>query len=124
VRFAPLDKSLPPKERAKRFEDIVTNKGKDWEPESEYRWILPRDHCYWVGQPKESGEMRVINGRVKAFLPIPTAGIMKVTVGYYSSPSLLHTVLQLRARHHARWIVAKAKLSLERFTFEDEIYPA
>ena len=119
-RFDPLD-TLPLEKRAKGFEHIVTNKGEDWEPESEYRWILPRDHCYWVGQPKEPGELRVINGRVRAFLPIPAAGILKVTVGYHSSPSLLNTVGQLRDRHHAAWTVAKAKLSLDRFTFEDEI---
>ena len=67
------------------------------------------------------GELRVLNGKVKAFLPIPPAGILKVTVGYHSSPSLLNTVLQLRERHQARWQVAKAMLSLNGYQFEDEI---
>jgi len=128
VRFDPLDKSLKKEEKPKRFRDIVTHKGKDSEPESEYRWILPAQNCHWPSQEKEpgqTGELRLVDGKMKAFLPIPAACILKVTVGYHSSQSLdtvlLDTVLQLRARHHAPWIVAKAKLSLDRFTFEDEI---
>lgn len=127
VRFDPLDKLLPPKERAKRFEDIVTHKGEDWKPESEYRWILSADNCCHVGQekkPEQKGELRLVDGKMKAFLPIPAASILKVTVGYHSSPSLLRSVLAIRSRHNAQWIVAKAKLSLDSFRFEDDIIEA
>ncbi|WP_395717357.1 DUF2971 domain-containing protein [Prosthecobacter sp.] len=127
VRFDPLDKSLETEEKPKRFRDIVTHKGEDWKPESEYRWILPAQNCYSMGQekePEQKGELRLLDKKMKAFLPIPAASILKVTVGYHCSESLLSTVLQLRARHHAPWLVAKAKLSLDRFTFEDEIITA
>lgn len=126
VRFEPLDHSLKAEENTRRFKDIVTHKGKDWEPESEYRWILPAENCHWPSQEKKSGQtgkLRLLDGKMKAFLPIPAASIRKVTVGYYSSPSLLRTVLQLRTRHQASWTVAKARLSLDRFEFEDEEVP-
>lgn len=113
-----------PEEKFESFKHAVTQKGKDWEPESEFRWLLPAQNCHWKGQQKEPdhmGELRVLNGKVKAFLPIPPAGILKVTVGYHSSPSLLNTVLQLRERHQAKWQVAKAMLSLDGYQFEDEI---
>ena len=127
VRFDPLDKSLKKEEKPKRFRDIVTHKGEDWKPESEYRWILPADHCCRAGRekkPEQKGELRLLDGKMKAFLPLPAASILKVTVGYHSRQSLMDKVLQLRAHHHAPWMVAKAKLSLDRFTFEDEIITA
>lgn len=124
TRSEPLSNQSTDEARMEAFKDVVTHKGKDWEPESEFRWILPAQNCHWPSQekkPEQKGELRLVDGKMKAFLPIPAASILKVTVGYNSSPALLSTVLQLRARHNAKWIVAKAKLSLDRFTFEDEI---
>ncbi len=125
TRFEPLNESVSQVERRKRFEAIITHKGEDWEPESEYRWLLPAQNCHWRDKEKEpgqTGELRVVDGKMKAFLPIESASILKVTLGYRSSPALLNTVLQLRSRQNARWTVAKVKLSVETFEFEEDYF--
>jgi hypothetical protein len=123
-RFPLLKDSLSSNENAKLFEAIVTHKGKDWEPEAEYRWFLPRQNCHCEGQPKEPdqiGEVRVLGGKEKAFLPISPASILKVTLGFESGKDLLKQVLGFRSDHKAPWEVTKAKLSPNTFQFIDDV---
>lgn len=122
-RFEPLNCSLTTNEKTQSFRNIVTHKGKDWEPESEFRWILPAVNCNLPGTEKtigQIGELRLVEGKMKAFLTIEPSSILKVTLGYLSSQALLDSVQQLRGRMNARWKVARVKLSLNTFQFEDE----
>lgn len=111
-------KDLPsPEEMGNLLIALATRKGKDWEHEEEFRWFLHGDlnieKCF----------TRLLNGKMKAFIPLGQEHIQRVTVGYRSSESLLTSLFEVRKKHQATWEVAKARLSLNTFQFEDEVLP-
>jgi len=109
------DSDLGETERENIFKDLATRKGKDWEHEKEIRWLYHPD----LGI--KDAKRRLQDGKMKVFIPLPHTCLPKVTLGYRSSVSLLETVLQIKNQKRAKWEVAKTKLSLNSFQFEDEL---
>ena len=100
------------------LKSLATTKGKDWEHEKELRWFFhPQIHPY----PHTTFDTKLLNGKMKAFVPLGDDCITRVTLGYRSSESLLTSLLEIRKKRKARWEVAKAKLSLHSFQFEEEL---
>ena len=96
---------------------VATHKGPDWEHEKEIRWFLRDD-----GQQNKASK-RIDGGKMRAFVELHHSCIQRVTVGYWSDPSLLRSVLELRKLHNARWEVARAVLSHQSFQFDEEVIP-
>lgn len=108
------DPNLSDQEKGELMRNLATRKGKDWEHETEFRWII---------KPEKVPESftRLLNGKMKAFIPFSDDWIQRVTVGYRSSESLLTSLFEIRKKRNAQWEVAKEKLSLNSFQFEDEL---
>lgn len=107
--------ALPDDEKGELLKQVATHKGPDWEHEKEIRWFLRDD-----GQ-KHKASKRILGGKMRAFAELPHSCIQRVTVGYWSDPSLLRSVLELRKLHNAQWDVARAVLSQRSFQFDEEI---
>lgn len=102
---------------AEALKQVATQKGKDWEHEEEIRWFHRDESTH------DRVSKRLLNGKMKAFFSVPHSCIQRVSVGYRSDASLLNSVLEIRKKYQASWQVAKAKLSLNSFQFEDELVP-
>lgn len=109
------DPNLSPEEKGELVKSLATTKGKDWEHEEEFRWFFRQD----LKIPGST--TRLLNGKIKAFIPFSDNWIQRVTVGYRSSESLLTSLFEIRKKRNAQWEVAKAKLSLNSFQFEDDL---
>ena len=109
------NRDLTAEDKADLLKQVATQKGKDWDHEEEIRWFL-RDE----GSPNHISK-RLLNGKMKAFFSLPHSCIQRVTVGYQSDESLLNSILEIKKKYQATWQVAKAKLSLNSFQFEDEL---
>jgi hypothetical protein len=102
--------------------EIMTHKGPDWSHEQEWRLLLPRELCHTEPATKtHPAQLRLLNDKMKAFLPIEPECITKVVLGYRSSPQLLNTVLQIKAAKKAPWQVTRAILSLDSHRFDEEL---
>lgn len=118
----PPDQKTPVSNSAPFTELLFTTKGQDWEPEAEWRIILPRTNC----EPSAVGGIRRpriqwINHREKAFLPFDAAAITQVTIGYRADPRLIGELANVRSETDACWEIARTQLSAAGFTFESEI---
>lgn len=112
------DPKVESHEKGDLLKRLATTKGKDWEHEKELRWFFhPQIHPY----PHTTFDTKLLNGKMKAFVPLGDDCIARVTLGYRSSESLLSSLLEIRKKRKARWEVAKAKLSLHSFQFEEEL---
>lgn len=102
---------------------IVSQKGPDWSHEREWRVLLNKPELDNSAKPeaKLPGVIRLLEDKMKAFLPIEPECITKVVLGYRSSPQLLNTVLQIKAAKNAPWQVARAILSLDSHSFDEEL---
>jgi hypothetical protein len=96
---------------------ITSTKGRSWEHEEEYRWLLRDD----PSSPLAPKEKRLIDGKLRAFIPLPPSCISKVTLGYRSSTSLQKAIIEVRKLKGANWTISKAKLSLDSFEFDEEV---
>lgn len=110
-----MAEGLTPADKADLLKQVATQKGKDWEHEEEIRWFLRDD------APHDRVSKRLLNGKMKAFFSVPHSCVQRVTVGYQSDISLLNSILEIRKKYQATWQVAKTKLSLNSFQFEDEL---
>ncbi len=110
-----IDPDLSPKEKGEIMKSLATRKGKDWKHEEEFRWFFRHDLNI------HGSSTKLLNGKMKAFIPFSDECIQRVTVGYRSSESLLTSLFEIRKKRKAQWEVAKAKLSLNSFQFEDEL---
>lgn len=96
---------------------VTNTKGPAWSHEEEYRWLLRDD----PSSPLAPKEKRLIDGKLRAFISLPPSCISKVTLGYRSNDALLNSVIEVRQLKGANWTIAKAKLSLDSFEFDEEI---
>lgn len=106
-----------PGQLAKALKEITTTKGPAWSHEEEYRWFLRDD----PENPTTSPEKHLIGGKMRAFISLPHSCIIQVTLGYSSSTSLRKALIEVRKLKGAKWTIAKAKLSLDSFEFDEEI---
>jgi hypothetical protein len=111
-----LDKNLTEPEKGQILKTLATTKGIDWEHEKEYRWFFLKD------MEIAMSSVKLVDGKTRAFIPLADEYIQRVTLGYRSSESLLTSLLEIRKNRNAHWEVAKVKLSLNTFQFEDELF--
>lgn len=103
------------------LKQLATQKGCDWEHEKEIRWFLRDEGGDQVDSHKQSYSKGLVDGKMRAFMKLPHSCIKRVTVGYLSHPSLLRSVLELRKMHRATWEIARSRLSLNSFQFDEDL---
>lgn len=67
--------SLSDEEKGRLMKNLATQKGRDWEHEEEFRWFF----CNRLDIPESS--TRLLNGKIKAFIPISDEWIQRVNCG-------------------------------------------
>ncbi len=103
------------------LKQLATQKGCDWEHEKEVRWFLRDEVGDRIDSEKQSYSKGLVDGKMRAFMKLPHSCIKRVTVGYLSHPSLIRSVLELRKMHRATWEIARSRLSLNSFQFDEDL---
>jgi len=103
------------------LKQLATQKGRDWEHEKEVRWFLRDEGGERDDREKQSYSKGLVDGKMRAFMKLPHSCIKRVTVGYLCHPSLLRSILELRKMHRATWEIARSRLSLNSFQFDEDL---